>query len=209
MNRLLLIIFTLTLAAPAMAQFGRIGEAFGSAVDKVGDASAEMFVGPHPEEQRATLEEGRANALAKLHEQSPDMQKTLEESKGYAVFSNIGVNLLLVSTQRGGGILHDNRSGVDTYMKMFSAGGGLGLGVKDFAAIFVFHTDAALDQFVDKGWDFSAQADAKAQYKEDGEGVESSYSAMPGTSLYQLTESGLAAQLTLQGTKFWKDEELN
>ena len=32
---------------------------------------------------------------------------------------------------------------------------------------------------------------------------------MPGTSLYQLTENGLAAQVTLQGTKFWKDEDLN
>ncbi|CAN0604010.1 unnamed protein product, partial [Ectocarpus sp. 12 AP-2014] len=127
----------------------------------------------------------------------------------YAVFSNIGVNLLLVSTQQGGGVLHDNRSAEDTYMKMLSAGGGVGFGVKDFAAIFVFHTDAAIDQFSAKGWDFSVQVDAKAKYDESSEGVETAASAMPGTSLYQLTESGLAAQVTLQGAKFWVDEELN
>ena len=52
------------------------------------------------------------------------MEKVLADSKGYAVFSNMGVNLFLVSTQRGGGILRDNRNNDDIYMKMFSAGGG-------------------------------------------------------------------------------------
>jgi lipid-binding SYLF domain-containing protein len=95
-------------------------------------------------------------------------------------------------------------------MKMFSAGGGFGLGIKDYIAVFVFHTDAAMEQFVSEGWDFSGQADAKV---DDGmankEGAELAITAMPGTSLYQITNKGVSAQVTLQGTKFWKDEELN
>lgn len=31
----------------------------------------------------------------------------------------------------------------------------------------------------------------------------------PGIGLYQLTASGVAVQATLQGTKYWKDDELN
>jgi hypothetical protein len=31
----------------------------------------------------------------------------------------------------------------------------------------------------------------------------------PGIKLYQLTESGLALQATVQGTKYWKNDELN
>ena len=30
-----------------------------------------------------------------------------------------------------------------------------------------------------------------------------------GVSVYQLTDKGLALQVTLQGTKYWKDDDLN
>ena len=30
-----------------------------------------------------------------------------------------------------------------------------------------------------------------------------------GVELYQLTKNGLALQATLQGTKYWKDRDLN
>ena len=43
----------------------------------------------------------------------------------------------------------------ETFMKMGSAGVGLGLGVKDFRAVFVFSEASKLEEFVDKGWDFS------------------------------------------------------
>ena len=94
-------------------------------------------------------------------------------------------------------------------MRMFSAGGGLGLGVKDFALIFIFHTQAAMDQFREEGWDFSGQADATAESDDKGGGAEVAATVMPGTSIYQLTDAGLALQATLKGTKFWKDDDLN
>ncbi|MFT6771450.1 MAG: lipid-binding SYLF domain-containing protein, partial [Congregibacter sp.] len=166
------IVLTLQIAPLAHAQFGRLGGMLNKTVDGVsntakdiGDASKEMMEGPPPEEQRAELQETRTKALAKLYKQDPSLENELASAQGYAVFSNIGINLLLVSTQRGGGILRDNRSGDDIYMSLFSAGGGIGLGVKEYAAIFVFHTDAAINQFATEGWDFSGQADVKAQYK--------------------------------------------
>jgi len=94
-------------------------------------------------------------------------------------------------------------------MKMFSAGGGWGLGVKNFAAILIFENDEALNQFETSGWDFSAQADANAESGSEGDGAETAVTAMPGTTIYQLTESGVALQATVQGTKFWVDEDLN
>ena len=47
-------------------------------------------------------------------------------------------------------------------MRMFSVGGGFGLGVKDFRVVFVFHTQHAHENFLKSGWDFSGQADAAA-----------------------------------------------
>ena len=46
-------------------------------------------------------------------------------------------------------------------MNMFSAGGGLGMGVKKFSAVFVFHNRETFDQFVqfvEKGRNFTDQA---------------------------------------------------
>ena len=38
---------------------------------------------------------------------------------------------------------------------------------------------------------------------------EAAATIVPGVQIYQMTEAGLALQATLQGTKYWKDDELN
>jgi len=172
-------------------------------------SSYALFGKDSPDKQRDELQKARDAALDKLYEEKPATRSELKSSRGYAVFSNIGINLFVVSTERGGGVLHDNRNGKETYMKMFSAGGGLGMGIKDFSLIFVFHTVEAMEEFKNSGWDFSGQADASAESGDKGTGKETAATVMPGTTIYQLTEAGLALQATLKGTKFWVDEDLN
>ncbi len=94
-------------------------------------------------------------------------------------------------------------------MNMGSAGVGLGLGVKDFRAVFVFHKQSVLDNFINSGWDFSGQADATAKSTDRGGEVSASGTIVNGVSIYQMTEAGLALQATLQGTKYWKSDSLN
>lgn len=94
-------------------------------------------------------------------------------------------------------------------MKMVSGGIGLGLGVKDFRGVLVFTSEEALDSFVESGWDASAQADAAAKAGEKGDALAGAIDVAPGIKLYQITETGLALQATIQGTKFWKDDELS
>lgn len=53
-------------------------------------------------------------------------------------------------------------------MKMGSAGAGVGLGVKDFRAVFIFYDKKLLTSFVEKGWEFVGQADAAAKSGEKG-----------------------------------------
>ena len=161
------------------------------------------------DKKRAKIQKMRGEVLAQLYEEKPSTRSEISSAVGYAVFSNIGVNVILVSAGGGSGVVHDNQSGGDTYMKMGSAGVGLGLGIKDFRGVFVFHTRKALDRFVDSGWDFSGQADAAA--KSDDKGGEGNVAGtiVNGVSLYQMTKNGLALQATLQGTKYWKDKKLN
>jgi len=172
-------------------------------------SSYALFGKSDPAEERKDLQEARKAALTKLYAEKPHAKKEVASAKGYAVFSSIGVNLFLVSTENGGGILRDNSTGKDTYMRMFSAGGGIGMGVKDFSVIFIFHTDKALREFQSEGWDFSGKADVRAEAEGQGTGAEAALTVIPGTTIYQLTEAGLALQATLQGTKFWADEDLN
>ncbi|WP_161626803.1 YSC84-related protein [Desulfospira joergensenii] len=94
-------------------------------------------------------------------------------------------------------------------MKMYSAGVGLGLGVKDFRGIFIFTTHEALNEFVEKGWQAGGQADAVAKSGAKGGGAGSAIDIAPGIRLYQITKNGLALQATVQGTKYWKDKEMN
>ncbi len=161
------------------------------------------------DEKRQAAQQMRSETLARLYEIHPYAKGQIEEAAGYAVFSNVGVNLLLLSTASGWGIVHERASGQDTYMKMYSAGIGPGLGVKDFRGIFVFTDPEALKSFVEDGWDASAQADAAAKAKDKGDAWAGSVDVAPGIKLYQLTETGLALQATIQGTKFWKDDELS
>ena len=94
-------------------------------------------------------------------------------------------------------------------MKMVSAGGGLGLGVKDYRVVFVFENESALARFLDSGWSGSAQADAAAKTSNSGGAYSGAVMVEPGLWVYQITKKGLALQLTLQGTKYYKDDDLN
>lgn len=161
------------------------------------------------EEQRNEIRKMRKDTLAQLYKVHPAARASVQKAAGYAVFSNIGINLIFFSAAGGSGVAHDNRSGKDIYMKMLSGGIGLGLGVKDFRGVFVFSNSDVFNQFVNSGWEANVQADAAAKSGEKGGAATGAITVAPGINLYQLTENGLALQATIQGTKYYKDDDLN
>lgn len=160
-------------------------------------------------EDRADIYDMRNRTLQRLYKEEPGARTDIAQAEGYAVFSSGGVNLVLLSAAYGSGVVHDNKTGKDTFMQMASGGLGIGLGIKDYRLVFVFRTRKALDRFVEYGWDFSGQADVAAKTGPKGGELSEAAAAMPGVKVYQLTESGLALQATLQGTKYWRDKSLN
>jgi len=161
------------------------------------------------EEKREKTRKMAAQTLQDLYKLQPTAKAAIEKSAGYAVFNNMGTNLLLVSTARGAGIAVDSRTKQETFMKMVSAGAGLGMGVKDYRVIFIFENDKGLAQFLNSGWSGSGQADAAAKAGKSGGAYSGAVEAAPGVWVYQITKNGLALQLTLQGTKYYKDDDLN
>lgn len=144
-----------------------------------------------------------------LYKYAPEARNMILKSYGYATFANFGVNVILFSAEGGKGLAHNNRTGKNTYMNMASGGIGLGLGVKDFRAVFLFRDKKAFDSFVNSGWEANAQADAAAKAGKSGGAVNAAITVAPGVRLYKLTQNGLAIQATIQGTKYWKDPDLN
>lgn len=160
-------------------------------------------------EQRKAINNESQETLNMLYKAYPSSKNDIKQSYGYATFSNVGVNLVFFSAEGGSGVAVNNKSGKKTYMKMASGGVGIGLGVKDFRAIFVFDNKDVLESFVNSGWEANAQADAAAKSDAKGGALEGAITVQPGIRLYKLTKNGLALQATIQGTKYWKDSDLN
>jgi len=162
-----------------------------------------------PDQQRDKIRKMAASTLKDLNKLQPGSQAAIQKSAGYAVFDNMGTNLLLLSTARGSGIAVNTKTKQDTFMKMISAGAGLGVGVKDYRVVFVFENEGALGNFINSGWSGETQADAAAKTGKSGGAYSGAASVSPGVWVYQITKKGLALQLTLQGTKYSKNDDLN
>lgn len=167
------------------------------------------IAGDSPDQKREKTRKMATQTLKDLYKLQPAAHEAIQESAGYAVFNNMGANLFLLSTARGAGIAVNSKTKKETFMKMISGGVGLGMGVKGYRAIFVFENEKAFSQFLDSGWSGSAQTDAAAKAGEKGAAYSGAVEVAPGVWVYQITKNGLALQVTLQGTKYYKDDDRN
>lgn len=160
-------------------------------------------------QQRADIRKMERETLAMLYKAHPAAKAAVGRAAGYAVFDNFGSHILVISSARGQGVAVDNKTKKATYMTMYSGGVGLGVGVKDYRVVFVFKTRKAFNDFMKYGWDAEGQFDATAKAGKEGEEHAGATSVAPGVSVYQITETGVALQATLHGTKYVKDKDLN
>jgi lipid-binding SYLF domain-containing protein len=103
----------------------------------------------------------------------------------------------------------DNKTKKETFMKMIEVQAGIGLGVKKFRLVWVFENRKDLTDFINSGWEFGGQTSAAAKLGDEGGAFAGAMSVSPGIWLYQLTDDGLALELTGKGTKYYKDDDLN
>ncbi len=119
------------------------------------------------------------------------------------------MKILVAGGGSGKGIAVNNKTKAMTYMKMAEIQAGLGFGAKKFQVVWVFETDKALNDFVNSGWEFGGQATAAAKAGDKGSAYQGAVAVGPGVWIYQVTDKGLALELTAKGTKYYKDSDLN
>jgi lipid-binding SYLF domain-containing protein len=161
------------------------------------------------EKGRADIANMAEGTLARLYKAQPQAKATIAKAAGYAVFSNFGLKIFVAGSGSGKGVAVNNSTKKKTYMKMIEVQAGLGIGIKKFRLVWVFEKQKDLDAFINSGWELGGQTSAAAQASGQGAAFAGAMSVAPGVWLYQLTDDGLALELTAKGTKYYKDSDLN
>src|SRR5580765_3156335 len=114
------------------------------------------------EQKRGEVRKQRDEILAKLYAEKPEAKAKIQNAAGYGAFNNRNLNLFLLSSGSGYGMVVD-KSGKEIFMAMGSLGGGVGFGGKDLSVVFIFKNKDVLNKFVESGWQFGGEADATAK----------------------------------------------
>jgi lipid-binding SYLF domain-containing protein len=153
----------------------------------------------------------RDTALKDFYAGRPEIQGEVQKAVGYAVFDASQVNIVLYLGSSGAGVMVDNATGKETFMKMARAGTGPGVGYKTYRQLIVFKDRGLFDTFTSVGADVGASADAtlKTSGSKGGMALDGSVSFNPLMSVYQYTDSGALLQANWGGVAYLPDEELN
>ena len=160
-------------------------------------------------EKQEDIQKMAQQTLQQLYQAQPLAKAAIEKAAGYAVFSDMGFKILFGGSGTGQGVVVDNQTKQKTYMKMVELQAGLGFGISKFRNVFVFGTKAAMDSFINSGWQFGGQATAGAKTADSGGAMQGAVSVDNDIWMYQLTEKGLNVSVTVTGAKYYKDDSLD
>ncbi len=159
--------------------------------------------------KRETVLKMRDDALEDFYATKTEIREEVAKAIGYAVFDASQVNIVLFVGGLGGGVLVENGTGKETFMKMTRAGTGPGVGYKKFRQLMVFKDRALFDNFRSLGADIGASADATMKIGGKGVAVDPNVSFNPLLSIYQITDSGALLQANWGGVAYLPDADLN
>lgn len=174
-----------------------------------GTGGSQGASGGDVEKKRDALRKLRDDALADFYATKPEIKAEVEKAVGYAVFDASQVNILLFVGGLGGGLLVDNRSGKETFMKMTRVGTGPGVGYKSFRQLMVFKDKGLFETFQTVGADVGASADATMKIGGKGVAIDPNTSFNPLLSIHQITDRGAVLQANWGGVAYLPDPALN
>jgi lipid-binding SYLF domain-containing protein len=173
-----------------------------------GETKADKEKEAKANKERQEIRKTAKDILARLYKAQPSAKAAVEKAAGYAVFSNFGMKLGVAGSGTGKGVAVDNKTKKETFMKMVELQAGLGFGVKKFSLVWIFETPQTLATFVNSGWELGGQTSVAAKAGDTGASLQGAIPVSPGVWVYQLTDTGVAMELTAKGTKYYKDDDL-
>jgi lipid-binding SYLF domain-containing protein len=171
-------------------------------------AAGNAFAQDEKAKKQAEVQKVTQTSLEKFYKSNPKLKEEVAKAPGYAVFTTYGISFL-IGGAGGKGLTHDNKTKKVTYMDMAQASAGLQAGIAESETLIIFKSAQALQQFIDKGWEFGGGGAAQAGAAGKSVGGAGGENVIADASYYTLTKNGLQAGVAVAGTKFWKDKELN
>lgn len=161
------------------------------------------------EERRQEIRNLTKETLTEIYSVQPKARDAVTNAAGYAAFSITDAKLVFFGGGGGKGMSVNTSTGQELFMGTEDVQIGFGLGIKKYKVLFVFETAKALEDFGNSDWDLGGQATLAATDSVSGGSLQGAVSAGPGTWMYQLTDKGLEASITVRGIHYFKDKELN
>ena len=161
------------------------------------------------EEKRESVRKMSNETLHTLYDLQPSSRGAIEGAAGYAVFSISDIKFVFLGGGAGKGLAFNNNTQQEIFMKTTEAQVGFGLGIKKAKVIFVFGSEKAFADFGKEGWQIGGQATAAATDNVNGGSLQGAVTVAPDVWMYQMTDKGLEASLTIRGIRYYKDSKLN
>lgn len=153
--------------------------------------------------KRQEINTGATAALERLYDTVPGARDLSRDAKGILVFPSVLSAGLVVGGEYGNGELRVGNQ-TEGYYNISSASVGLQAGAQSKAMIFMFMTEEALNKFRNsKGWTAGADASV-AVAKVGANGTLDTNTAGQSVVAFVMTNAGLMANLSVEGTKITK-----
>lgn len=158
--------------------------------------------GPHTG-KRQEIDASVNATLSRLSSTIPGSSELVNKARGVLVFPSVLAAGLGIGGEYGEGALRVNGKNVD-YYSTASASFGLQIGAQSKAVVFLFMTQEALEKFQNsKGW--TAGVDASVAVIKAGVNGDIDLNTITQpVNVFVMTNKGLMANLTVEGTKVTK-----
>ena len=153
--------------------------------------------------RQASLESQADATLSRLYETAPGSREMVARAKGVLVFPAVVGGSFVVGVEHGKGVLRVANK-AHSYYSTTGASLGWQAGGQSKAVIYVFSTQDALDKFVNgNGWSGGVDATVAAGHVGANGSIDTQTATAPVVS-YVMTNTGLEAGVSLQGSKVTK-----
>ncbi len=194
-----------TLSIAVVLSFGVAGCTTTASTSTAASGNPVTGGGPLTTDAMREIDSGYQATLDRLFVTTPGSRELVDKARGVLVFPRvIGVGMV-VGGEYGRGMLRVDGA-VDSYYKTTSGSVGLQIGAESKSIVFLFMTQDALDRFrASRGW--SGGVDASVAFLKLGaNGTVDVNTARAPTVAFVMTNSGLMANVSLEGTKVTRIE---
>ena len=159
-------------------------------------------------EKKAFTLKKRDVAMAELAVRDPSAKATIDAAPGYLFLSCFGIHPGFGTFANGYGVIQDNKTGKQVFIRMSRFCIGPGLAVKGYYAVVTVPTEEAMTALETGPWYGTAFAEASFQFGKTG-GSAAAEATNKAQHAWMWTHTGVSLELAAGGGKVWPVEELN